>query len=104
MNVFVAGASGTIGGPLVRALVAAGHEVVAMTRTPEKQAMLRGLGATPVVADAFDADRLRAAVVDARASHVIHQLTALPKAGPKRASELTATNRLRDEGTRNLLA
>jgi nucleoside-diphosphate-sugar epimerase len=104
MRVFVAGASGTIGVPLVRALVAAGHDVVAMTRTAEKQPMLRSLGATPVVADALDADGLRTAVIAARPTHVIHQLTALPKAGPKRASELIATNRLRDAGTRHLLA
>jgi 2-alkyl-3-oxoalkanoate reductase len=104
MRIFIAGASGTIGVPLVRALVGAGHQVTAMTRSPEKAAMLKGLGATPVVADAFDAVALRRAVVDAKPTHVIHQLTALPKTGPKRSADLTLTNRLRDEGTRNLLA
>ena len=44
MNVFVAGGSGTIGIPLVRALVAAGHQVTAMTRSPNKQGELRALG------------------------------------------------------------
>src|SRR5262249_58383098 len=48
MKVFVAGASGTIGVPLVRALVAAGHDVTAMTRAPGKQQTPRSLGATPV--------------------------------------------------------
>jgi 2-alkyl-3-oxoalkanoate reductase len=103
-RVFVAGASGVIGLPLVRALVAAGHQVTAMTRTPDKQSLLRAAGATPVVADALDAETLRRAVVDAHPTHVIHQLTALPKAGPKRVSDVTATNRLRDEGTKNLIA
>ncbi len=103
MRVFVAGASGTIGVPLVRALVAAGHEVTAMTRTPAKQAMLRALGAVPVVADALAADEVMRAVTAARPVHVVHQLTALPKTGPKRVSDLTDTNRLRDEGTKYLL-
>lgn len=104
MNVFVAGASGTIGVPLVRALVAAGHNVTAMTRSPEKRDSLRALGATPVVADALDAAGLTRAVVDAKPDVVIHQLTNLPKTGVRSARELESTNRLRTEGTRNLIA
>ena len=104
MKVFVAGGSGAIGVPLVRALVQAGHQVTVTTRSPEKQHMLRELGATPAVVDALDADALAVAVRSAAPTHVIHQLTALPKAGPSRASELEPTNRLRDEGTRNLLS
>jgi nucleoside-diphosphate-sugar epimerase len=103
MRIFVAGGSGTIGVPLVKALVRAGHQVTATTRSPDKQLMLRAFGASPVVVDALDADALAAAVRTAAPTHVIHQLTALPKAGIKRASELEPTNRLRDEGTRNLL-
>jgi nucleoside-diphosphate-sugar epimerase len=103
MRVFVAGGSGTIGVPLVKALVRAGHQVTATTRSPEKQPMLRALGATPAVVDALDAEALAAVVRAAAPTHVIHQLTALPRAGIKRASELEPTNRLRDEGTRNLL-
>jgi nucleoside-diphosphate-sugar epimerase len=45
-----------------------------------------------------------AAVLAARPTHVIHQLTALPKGGPRRPRDLEATNRLRIDGTRNLLA
>jgi nucleoside-diphosphate-sugar epimerase len=104
MRVFLAGGSGTIGVPLVRALAAAGHDVTASTRSPQKEAMLRSLGATPVVVDALDGVALRRAVVAASPTHVIHELTALPKAGPKRARELAPTNRLRDEGTRHRLA
>ena len=103
MRIFVAGASGTIGIPLVRALVAAGHQVTALTRSPQKQDELKRLGATPTVADALDADSLRSVVIAASPTHVIHQLTALPKEGPSRASDLVATNRLRIDGTRNLL-
>jgi nucleoside-diphosphate-sugar epimerase len=105
MNVFVAGASGTIGVPLVRALVKAGHDVTAMTRTPSKQDSLRVLGATPVVADALDPDAVARVVRAAAPEVVVHQLTALPKSGGvKRASDLEPTNRLRIDGTRNLLA
>lgn len=103
MTVFVAGGSGTIGVPLVKALASAGHRVVATTRSNDKQASLRKLGAIPVVVDALDADALERAVRDASPSHVIHQLTALPKAGVRRPRDLAATNRLREEGTRNLL-
>src|SRR5436305_9529501 len=103
VNVFVAGGSGAIGIPLVRALVAAGHQVTALTRSASKQEALRALGADVAVADALDREALIAAVQAARPTHVIHQLTALPKDGPRRPSDLDATNRLRIDGTRNLL-
>jgi nucleoside-diphosphate-sugar epimerase len=103
MNIFVAGGSGAIGVPLVRALVAAGHKVTALTRSIDKQDGLRALGASAAVADALDREALTAAVLAAHPTHVIHQLTALPKDGPRRASDLEATNRLRIDGTRNLL-
>jgi nucleoside-diphosphate-sugar epimerase len=103
MTVFVAGGSGTIGLPLVRALVAAGHEVTALTRSPGKRDRLLAAGASVAVADALRRDALMAVVEAARPTHVIHQLTALPKDGPRRAGDLDATNRLRIEGTRNLL-
>ena len=104
MKVFVAGASGTIGVPLVRALVTAGHHVTAMTRTPDKQRTLQSLGATPVLADALDADRLTHVIEAAAPDVVIHELTALPKTGVRSARDLDATNRLRIDGTRNLIA
>jgi nucleoside-diphosphate-sugar epimerase len=103
MNIFVAGGTGAIGVPLVRALVAAGHHVTALTRSAGKQAEIRALGAAPAVADALDRNALIAAVGAAHPTHVIHQLTALPKDGPRRAADLAATNRLRIDGTRNLL-
>jgi nucleoside-diphosphate-sugar epimerase len=104
MNVFVAGGSGAIGVPLIRELVRNGHQVTASTRTAANTAGLRALGANPVIADALDADALQRAVVAAHPTHVVHQLTALPKGGPRSARDLVATNRLRIDGTRNLLA
>ena len=103
MNVFLAGGSGAIGVPIVRALVAGGHQVTALTRTAANEPMLRALGATPAVADALDAGALRRVVVEAHPTHVIHQLTALPKGGPRSARDLVPTNRLRIEGTKNLV-
>jgi nucleoside-diphosphate-sugar epimerase len=104
MTVFVAGGSGAIGVPLVRALVSAGYRVVAATRSPKKEPMLQDLGATVVVVDALDAGALDRAVRSVSPTDVIHELTALPKAGARRARDMEPTNRLREEGTRNLLA
>jgi nucleoside-diphosphate-sugar epimerase len=104
MNVFIAGGSGAIGVPLIRQLIAAGHHVTASTRSEANARLIRDLGATPAIADALDPEGLRQAVVSAQPTHVVHQLTALPKGGPKSARDLEATNRLRIDGTRNLLA
>jgi nucleoside-diphosphate-sugar epimerase len=103
MNVFVAGGTGAIGIPLVRALVSAGHQVTALTRSPEKRERLHALGASVAVADALDRDALIGVVTAARPTHVIHQLTALPKGGPRSAHDIEPTNRLRIDGTRHLL-
>lgn len=106
MRVFLAGATGAIGRVLTPLLIEAGHEVTGMTRSPERAERLREQGAEAVVCDALDADGLRNAVVQARPEAVIHELTAIPSAlNPRRAdAELAPTNRLRREGTRNLIA
>ena len=104
MRVFVAGASGAIGKPLVRQLVAAGHEVTGTTRREEKAEEIRAAGAEAVVCDVYDAEALTAAVVAARPEAVIHALTALPEKFEPRSDYLRETNRVRTEGTRNLLA
>jgi len=105
MRIFVAGASGAIGRPLVRRLVSAGHAVTGMTRRDDRAAALRELGADAVMCDALDARALEQAVVAARPEVVVHQLTALPaKLDPNRAGVYDATNRLRTEGTANLVA
>jgi nucleoside-diphosphate-sugar epimerase len=106
MRVFVAGASGVIGRSLLPMLARDGHEVVGMTRSEEKTGPIRETGCEPVVADAFDAEALRRVVVDARPEVVIHELTDIPRAvDPKRFEEqFERNNRLRREGTRNLVA
>lgn len=103
MRVFLAGGSGVVGRPLVRALAAAGHEVTATTRTPAKAELLRSLGATPAVLDALDRDALANAVREACPQAIIHQLTALPGTYDPRPAYYTGTNRLRTEATRVLV-
>jgi nucleoside-diphosphate-sugar epimerase len=95
-----------MGRPLVRALVAAGHEVTGTTRREDRIGDIRAAGAKATVCEALDADALSRAVVDARAEVVIHALTSLPDRIEWKAKDdpLAATNRLREEGTRNLLA
>jgi nucleoside-diphosphate-sugar epimerase len=105
-RIFLAGASGAIGRRLAPLLVAGGWRVVGTTRSPEKVPALRALGVEPVVVDVFDAAALRRVVGDLRPEVVIHQLTDLPHAleASRMAEALPRNARLRDEGTRNLVA
>lgn len=106
MRVFVAGATGAIGQQLVPRLVAAGHEVYGMTRSGSKQAMLRELGAEPVVADALDPDQVAEAVGRAQPDVIVHQLTSIPPRLDLRHfdRDFALTSRLRTEGTDYLLS
>jgi 2-alkyl-3-oxoalkanoate reductase len=104
VRVFVAGATGAVGRPLVPKLVAAGHEVTGMTRSESKAEDVRRAGARAVVADVFDVDALGAAMEEARPEVIVHELTALPdRIDFRKADTYAATNRVRTEGTRNLI-
>ena len=104
MRIFLAGASGVIGIRLVPLLVAAGHDVAGMTRSPAKMNHLRDLGAEPVLCDVYDADTLTAAVEGFRPDLVMHQLTDLPDDIDDISRSADRNDRIRREGTRNLLA
>ena len=104
MKVFVAGATGAIGRRLVPKLVAAGHEVIGMTRSEQKADGLREAGARAAVADALDEAAVHDAVREAAPEAVIHQLTALPGRLEYSDKALAPTNRLRTEGTGILVA
>jgi nucleoside-diphosphate-sugar epimerase len=106
VRVFVAGASGAIGRQLVPLLLAEGHEVTGMTRSPATAAELTANGATGVVADALDAESVATAVADARPEAVVHELTALPaRIDPRKIErDFVLNDRLRTEGTRHLIA
>jgi len=102
MRVLLAGASGAVGTPLTRQLIAAGHEVVGITRSQANAERLRTAGAEAVVADVMDRENLLAAVRDVRADAVMHQLTALGTTKMRQAMQ--GTNALRTTGTAHLLA
>ena len=101
MRVFVAGASGAIGRPLIHRLAAAGHQVTGTTRSERKAESLRAAGADPVVLDAFDSAAVRDAVIAARPDVVMNQLPSLSEPlNPRRYGQwLDTTNRLRAEVT-----
>ena len=98
-RVFVAGAGGAIGQPLVRLLVDAGFKVFGTTRSAERAATLKKLGASPVVVDVFDAAALTQEATKAEPEIVIHQLTDLAQ-----GTDPARNARIRNEGTRNLVA
>ena len=105
MRVFVAGATGAIGQQLVPRLVAAGHDVYGMTRSESNQAMPYELGAVPLVADALDPDQVQDAVGHAKPDVIVHQLTAIGAIDMRHFDrDFAPTNRLRTEGTDNLLS
>ena len=106
MRIFLAGAAGAIGRRLTPLLVLMGHEVTGTTRSADKAGSLEAMCARPVVVDVFDAEALASAVIAARPDLVIHQLTDLPSAPgtPGYAEGQQRNNRLRRDGTRNLVA
>ena len=105
MRVFVAGATGAIGNQLVPRLIAAGHEVFGMTRSESKRALLSGMGAVPVVADALDPGQVAEAVSSATPDVIVHELTAIGALDMRHFDrDFAPTNRLRTDGTDNLLA
>jgi nucleoside-diphosphate-sugar epimerase len=103
VRIFLAGATGVIGVRLVPLLAEAGHQVVGMTRSPAKVDELRALGAEPVVCDVYDRDELIRAVVAVRPELLMHQLTDLPDQVEELGAFRERNNRMRSEGTRNLL-
>jgi len=76
MRIFIAGATGVIGRRLVPLLVAAGHQVTAVGRTPEKRAALERMGGAAVQVDLFNGGLVRQAVADHDA--VINLATHIP--------------------------
>ena len=105
MRVLVAGASGAIGRPLARELVAAGDEVTGLARTESGAREIRAAGAKPVLCDVFDRAALASALSDAAPEVVVNELTSFSRNYDPRRLEpayYKATNRLRREGARNL--
>jgi nucleoside-diphosphate-sugar epimerase len=105
MKIFVAGATGAVGRRLVLLLTAAGHQVAGLTRSPAKADILRRIGATPIIADALDRAAVKEVVQRQKPEIVVHELTSIKKVDLRNFDRgLAETNRLRTEGTDNLLA
>lgn len=104
MRVFLAGATGAIGRPLTRLLLAAGHQLTGTTRSAARAAELEAAGVTAVVLDACDGDAVHEAMSTARPDVVIHQLTDLPATRDPATypAALAANARLRILATPNL--
>ncbi|MGZ4198866.1 MAG: NAD-dependent epimerase/dehydratase family protein [Thermoleophilia bacterium] len=104
MKIFLAGASGVIGRSLLPMLVAAGHDVVGMSRSPERAAAVERHGAQGVVVDVFDRDRLHDVLAAARPEVVIDELSDLSRElAPSGDAQFDGNVRIRKEGTRNLV-
>ncbi|HEY9833445.1 MAG TPA: NAD(P)H-binding protein, partial [Stenomitos sp.] len=106
MKIFVAGATGAIGRPLIAQLLTKGHDVVALTRSLEKAQTLAEQGVEPAIANVFDADAIKAAVTRAQPEVVIEQLTSYPKTNTRESMSAAAAfnTRIRLEGGANVLA
>ena len=106
MRIFLAGATGVVGKHLIPLLCEAGHVVIGTTRSPGKAEHLRAQGVQSEILDALDRQATVRAVMRARPDAIVHQLTAIPPNLNLRRfdREFALTNRLRTEGTDNLLA
>lgn len=76
MRIFIAGATGVVGRRVIPLLVATGHQVTAVGRTPEKCAALERMGAASAQVDLFDGDRVRQGVIGH--DTVINLATSIP--------------------------
>src|SRR5262249_43676520 len=103
MRVFVAGATGAIGRPLVAELIRRGHTVTGMTRSEGGARHLAALGAVVAQVSAFDAPAVERALQEARAEVVIDELTALPRHPSEMAAAAAGDRKVRLEGGGNLL-
>ena len=102
MKIFIAGASGAIGQPLVAELIRQGHAVTGMTRSEVGAERLRKIGAAVAHVSAFDEAALEEALRRSSAEIVIDELTALPKHPSELAAALPGDRKLRIEGGGNL--
>jgi nucleoside-diphosphate-sugar epimerase len=103
VKVFVAGASGALGRPLVRELIERGHEVVAMASSESKLPALEDLGASAVVGDVFDAPAMVELVRSVEPEGVVN-VASKWSGNPARVSQVAPANAIREQGARNMVA
>lgn len=104
MKVLVVGATGALGPHVCRDLLGRGFDVVASTTKKGNREMIESWGAAATVVDVLDRNATKRAVSAAAPDVVVNLATRIPAAGPTRVSHMDATNRLRREGSGNLLA
>ena len=102
MKIFVTGATGVLGRPVVKSLVEAEHQVQALSRSTKDAALLQGLGARLVEVDLFDITALTSVLTGTHA--ILHLATKIPPTDQvgKRSSWLE-NDHLRRDGTRCLV-
>ncbi len=94
MRIFVTGASGFVGGAATKKLVAAGHDVRAMSRSEKSDSAIRALGATPVRSNLEDVTAAHVGQADA----ILHCAAYVEQWGPK-----DAWKRFNVDGTARML-
>ncbi|GHO51325.1 NAD-dependent epimerase/dehydratase family protein [Ktedonospora formicarum] len=97
MRILLVGATGVIGRRLIPVLIKSGHEVIGTTRTAEKRQRLERPGASSVVVDVFDREKVFTLVRETHPDVIIHQFTDLSE------MHLSTDSRILQEGTRNLV-
>ena len=102
MKIFIAGASGAIGLPLIAELVRQGHTVTGMTSSEAGARKIIERGAAAELANAFEAPSVERALRRADPEIVIDQLTALPKDPADMHRYLPDATKLSLEGGGNL--
>lgn len=93
---FVTGATGFIGGEIVKQLIGRGHKVAALVRSPDKAVMLKALGVEMHAGDITDRETLKTPMTGV--DGVFH-LAAWYKVGVKSA----LADQINVDGTRNVL-
>lgn len=104
MNVFVTGATGVLGKPVVRLLIEAGHQVYALSRSEKNTSLIRQLGADPIAVDLFDQHGLVTALETMKATVLVHLATRIPPtARVGKIASWQENDHIRRDGTRVLV-
>jgi nucleoside-diphosphate-sugar epimerase len=104
MNIFVTGATGVLGKPVVRLLVKSGHQVYALSRSERNTVVIRQLGAEPIAADIFDRISLIKALETTKATAIVHLASKIPPT--MRLGKIASwqeNDHIRRDGTRTLV-
>jgi nucleoside-diphosphate-sugar epimerase len=97
MKYFLTGATGFVGGSLAKQLRAAGHEVIAVVRNPEKAGSLKAMGVTVVKGDVTDKESMRQPM---KGCDGVYHVAGWYKVGAK---DKTQGYQINVQGTKNVL-